>query len=54
MNMNMNKNMKTTEALQQFEKTAHHYLMELDIFSMEQLLRQPAEESGLSGRWSSI
>lgn len=43
----MNMNTKITEALQQFEKTANHYLMELDTFSMEQLLRQPAE-----GEWS--
>ncbi|MEK3790547.1 DinB family protein [Paenibacillus sp. FSL R7-0204] len=39
--------MNPAEALQQFEKTANHYLKELDTFSMEQLLRQPAE-----GEWS--
>lgn len=41
----MNKNL--IEALEHFEKTANHYLMELDTFSMEQLLRQPGE-----GEWS--
>lgn len=43
----MNMNTKTTEALQQFEKTVNHYLTELDTISMEQLLWQPGE-----GEWS--
>lgn len=45
--MNMDTNMKTTDALQQFEKTVHHYLKELDNFTMEELLWQPEE-----GEWS--
>ncbi|WP_340026437.1 DinB family protein [Paenibacillus sp. FSL K6-1096] len=45
--MNIDTNTKTTEALQQFEKTVHHYLKELDNFTIEELLWQPGE-----GEWS--